>query len=124
MACSAGFHADHSHHPGIFVLEQVAVIDKGSDGVRIAKVHADAHTRVLQHLAREIRDVDGVAQERFIHRRAVPVHQRKMQLVDVKGVQLSGAVFNDPVFDVPLPRDDVRRDLGSDRMLPVAGHRR
>jgi hypothetical protein len=66
----------------------------------------------LQHLVGKIRHVDGIAHERFIHRDTIPGHQRKMQLMDVEGMQFGGAIFNDPVLDIALPYGDVRRGLG------------
>src|ERR1700751_2376603 len=76
--------ADSSHHAAVLVLEDVAVIDEGADGVWIAEIHAQAHARILQHASAVVGDVDRIAQKRLVDRKSGPVEQLEMKLVDVK----------------------------------------
>lgn len=83
------------------------MIDEGSDGAGLAKIHAQLHARIHWAVSIPVRDVDCVSEVGLVHRNSIPFQQLKMQLVDVEVVQLLRAVFNDPVFDVALPYDNV-----------------
>ena len=68
--------------------------------------------------------VNGVAQERLVHRTLGPIEQHEMELVDVERVQLGGTVFDDPVFHVALLHDDIRHiRSGIERLGSLAIHR-
>ena len=49
------------------------MIDERADDVRIAKIHAQPHAGIVQHVAVVIGNVDGVAQERLVDRNAVTI---------------------------------------------------
>ena len=44
-----------------------------------------------------------------LRRDAVPFREHEMDLMDVEGVQLAGAIFDDPILDVALRDDNVGR---------------
>src|SRR5580700_693127 len=90
------------------MLQEVAVIDKGADDVRIAKIHAQPHARVLQRAAVVVGDIDGIAQKRLVDRDAGPRDKLEMKLMYVKIVQFRRAVLDDPVLDIALLDDNIR----------------
>src|SRR5580704_14431547 len=94
--------ADKAHHAAVFVFEKMAVIHKSSDGIRIAKIHAQADAGILQVRRAVVGHVDRVAEVRLVDGDSIPRDQHEMQLVDVKGVQFRGAVLDYPVLDLTL----------------------
>ncbi len=94
--------------PRVFVLQNVAVVDKGSDDVGIAEVHAhlDAGIRAA---AVPVRDVDGIADRGIVDRLAIDRENLEVNLVDMEDVIFRGAVLDDPVLDGARVDDDVRR---------------
>src|SRR5580704_14236119 len=66
--------ADKAHHSAVFVFEKMAVIHKSSNGIWIAKIHAQAHAGILQVRGAVEGHVDGVAQERLVDGDSIPGH--------------------------------------------------
>ena len=108
LAAPAGQNLNGSHHAAVLVFEQMAVVDKSADAIGIAEIHPQANARIGQALAVPEGDVDCVAQERLADGNAKPLHENEMDLVNVKGVEFLRAIFDDPVFDLPLVGDDIR----------------
>ena len=75
-----------SHHDAILVLEQVAVIHKVPDTIRISKIHAQLYHRINGTFSIPKWDVDGVAQVRLIHRQAKALKEHEMDLMNVECV--------------------------------------
>ncbi len=81
-----GLDADQAHHSAVLVFEKMAVIDKCSHRVRIAKVHAEFDAGILRASSIPIGHVDCVAKKRLIDWHTVPTDQHEMDLMDVEGV--------------------------------------
>src|SRR5271156_5643125 len=78
------------------------MIDERADGIGIAKIHAQSDAGISESVAVVIRHIDRVAQERLVYRYARPIDHHEMYLMDVKSVEFSRAVLNDPIFDISL----------------------
>src|ERR1700683_1488160 len=74
------------HHSAVLVLQQMTVIDKRTDAIGVAEVHANLHTWVDRRLPVPERNVDRIAQKWLVDRQPEPLHQHEMDLVDVKCV--------------------------------------
>ena len=98
---------DQSHHAFVLVFEEMAVIGKHPYGVWIAEVHSNANAGVGKRMAIVVGDVYRVAEKVLLNGYAHVMEQQKVQLMDVKCMQLTGAILNDPVFDCSLLCDDV-----------------
>src|SRR5271168_943349 len=100
------------------------MIDERANGVWISKIHAQPNAGVLKRFSVEVGDVNGVSEVGFVNGLAEKVDEHEMELMNVEGVELGRAIFDDPVFDVPLLCDDVG-NIGSgierDRSLAVEG---
>src|ERR1022692_180841 len=107
LASASRLDMNQAHHAPVFMFQQVAMIGERSDGIRVAEIHAQLHTRVLRSLAVPVSDIDGVSQERFVERNAVPLHEHEMQLMNVERVQFLRPVLDDPVLDIALAHHDV-----------------
>ena len=83
------------------------MIGEHPDGVWIAKVHSNANAGIGKRMSIVVGDVYCVAEKVFLNGYAHVMEQQKVQLMDVKGVKLAGAIFDDPVFDCSLLCDDV-----------------
>src|SRR5450432_1397844 len=94
------------------MLEKVTVIDERPDGVRIAKIEAQFDAGVGETTTAVIRHVDRVAQERLVHWDAGPIDHHEMYLMNMKGVQLGGAVLDDPILNFTLFHDDIGNSGG------------
>jgi hypothetical protein len=82
-----------TYHSAVFVLQQMAVIDKRPYGIWIAKIHPQGHAWIGRALSLPVRHIDGVPQERLIDWCAVPLRKHEMDLVDVKRMCFGGSVF-------------------------------
>src|SRR5580698_1545798 len=119
--------ANRPHHSAVLVLEQMTVIDQRADGVRISKVHAQPHARILKRPAVVVGHINGVAQEGLVDGHAVKAHQNELQLMDVESVQFAGAILDDPIFNIAMLDDDIRLDgsrIKGARLLPVDGKKK
>ena len=85
----------------------MAMVQKIANCIRIAKVHPQPDAGIFQRSAVVVGNVDGIAKERFIRGLAVEIDQHEMQLMNMERMQFAGAVFDDPIFDRALLRDDV-----------------
>src|ERR1700733_4790969 len=85
----------------------MTVIRKKSDRIRVAKIHTNLHAGKNRIPSIPIRNVDRIAQKRFVDRKSKPLQEREMNLVNMKRVQLLCPVFDDPVFHISLMRNDV-----------------
>ena len=85
----------------ILMFQQVTVIDECADGAGITEIHAQLHARKLVAVAVPVSHVHRVAKIRLIQRDSVPLPQNEVDLVNVKSMQLLGAVLDDPVLDWP-----------------------
>ncbi len=101
-------HLDRTHHAGIFVLQDVAVIDEGADNIRIAEIHAQLHARIRSAAAPE-RQIDGIANGRIVHRLAIDFEHLKVNLMDVEDVIFQRRILHHPVFDRARMHNDVGR---------------
>lgn len=88
------------------------MINERSDGIGVAKIHAQRDAGVFQSSSIEIWHVDRIAQERLVHRDISPSRHKEVKLVDVEGVEFGGTIFDDPIFHVALMDDDIR-NIGS-----------
>ena len=89
----------------------MAVVDEGADRIWIAKIHTQLDAWVRAAFSIPIGNVYGVAKKRVIYGGAIPADKKKMDLVDVKIVQLVRAVLDRPVLDIALMDDDIRRGM-------------
>src|ERR1700677_1020862 len=87
----------------------MAVIDESADDVGISEIHAELYAGKCEAGAIPEGDVHYVTQERLVHRSAVNFLQQKMDLMDVKRVQLLRAILDDPVFYVPQSNGQIGR---------------
>ena len=91
--------SDDRHHPAIFVIEDVAVIDEVAD-VRPSKIHPHCDTRIRTSSLPKS-DVSRI-EDLLIFRRdrlTIPCYEREMDLVHVELVIFLRAIFDDPIFD-------------------------
>ena len=98
--------SDRAHHAFVFVFQKMAMIDEGSHRIRVAKVHAQANAGIGERASVEVGHVHGVAQKILIDRLAHVIEQQKMQLMNVKGMQFAGSVFDNPILYSSLLRND------------------
>lgn len=68
------------------MLQQMAVIRKDSNNIRIPEVHAYANARICEQSPVIIRNIDRVSQEVLVYRPAQVIEEQKMQLVNMKCV--------------------------------------
>ena len=68
------FDADQAHHTSVFVFEKMTVIYESANGIRVAKIHAQADGGVCQIRGAVEGHVDGVAKERLFDRHFIPSH--------------------------------------------------
>jgi len=101
------FYTDHSHHSAILMLQKMAVIYEGADGIGVTEIQPYFNAGVLKRLSVIKRNINSVAQERLVYRSAGKIEEQEVHLVDMESVQLSGAVFDDPVLHVSLFHYDV-----------------
>ena len=90
-------HLDHAHHSHIFVLKNVAVIEKRPHDVGIAKIHAQLHAGIRTR-AIPIRQIDRVAQCAVIHRLAIDLQHAEVDLVNVEDVIFLRPILNRPIL--------------------------
>src|SRR5271154_492908 len=102
------FNTNGTHHSPVFVLQQVAMVDKRADDPRVAEIHAQPHARIYRAMPIPILHIDGVPQVWLVQRYPIPFLQDKVNLVDVKRVQFRRAVLDNPVFHVALPHGNIR----------------
>ncbi len=83
------------------------MVRKCPDNIRAAKINANPNTGIAKQSAVIVGHVNRIPHKILVHLPAHVFKQQKMQLMDMEGVQLARAVFNDPVFDRSLlgPRD-------------------
>src|SRR5271154_1571296 len=98
----------------------MAVIHEGPNGIRVTEIQPYFNAGILKRFTVIEGNINGVAEERLIYRLAEKIEEQKMHLMDVKCVQLGGAVFDDPILHVSLLHNNVwnigariewRRDL-------------
>jgi hypothetical protein len=90
-------HLDLAHHAAIFVFQNVAVIDEGSEDIGIAEVHSNRNA-VVRSCSTPVRNIHGVAQRRVVYRLpTVEVHQ--VQFIDHPEAlqQLDGSVHRSSI---------------------------
>ncbi len=81
-------HLNLGHHAAVFVVENVAVIHKGSGDIGIPKIHAQGHAGIRAS-ARPIRNLDRVLKVGIRDRHSVDCHNQKVDLVNVEGMDLA-----------------------------------
>src|SRR5271168_3519197 len=102
----------------------MAVVRKGADGGRIAKIHAQLDGWVVVHFRRPVGDVDRIAQEGLVHGNPEPVDDLEMNLVDMERVKLARMVLDDPVLDIALVYDEIwSRARGIERFWGLSLYR-
>jgi hypothetical protein len=117
-------HTDGAHHPAILVLEKMAVLRKCADRILIAEVHPKFDAWINGAFPVPVRDIDRIAKERFVYRYTIPGKHQKVELMDVKGMQLAGPVFDDPVFYITLMGNDIRcRIISLSRLTIHSDHK-
>ena len=99
---------NRTHHAGIFVLQNVAVIDEGANNVRIAEIHAQLHAGIGPAATPE-GQIDGVANGWIVYRLAVDFEHLKVNLMDVEDMIFERRIFDDPVLDRARMHNDVGR---------------
>ena len=62
-----GFDSNQAHHAVVFMLEEVAVIEERSDGIWVAKIHAQSDARIRERPAIVKGHVDRIAKKRLVH---------------------------------------------------------
>ena len=97
-----------AHHAGIFVLQNVAVINERADNIRIAEIHAHFHAWI-RSAAAPVRQIDRVADGRIVDWLAIHFKHLKMNLMDVKDVIFERRILDHPIFDRARMDNDVRR---------------
>src|ERR1700677_1581465 len=88
------------------MFEQMTVIDKCAHYVGISEVHPERHTWIPRALPVPIWNIDDVPQEGLIDCDSIPLRQKEVNLVNVKCMHLWRAIFDYPVFDIPLSGRD------------------
>ena len=90
------------------MLQNVAVIDKGADDIRIAEVQGDGDAGVGA-LPCPVGQVIGVANSRIVDRYTIHRQHLEVQLMNVEDVVFKRAVLDNPGFHRAGMHDDVRR---------------
>ena len=100
-------HANQPHHSSILMLQKMAMVDKGADRIRVAKIHSQFDAGILERFAVEVRNVYGVPQKRLVYGAAEIIQQHEVHLMNMERVEFRGSIFDDPIFHVSLLNDDV-----------------
>jgi hypothetical protein len=101
------FNANHAHHSAILVFKDMAVVDKSSHCIRVAKIHPHFDTWICRRFAVPERHINCVTEKRLVHRQAEPAQQHEMNLVDVECVYFLRSIFDDPILNISKMRNDV-----------------
>ena len=68
------------------MLQQMTVIRKHADRIRIAEIHSQANARIRQRPSVEVRHIDGIAKEILSNILPHVLEKQKMQLMYMERV--------------------------------------
>jgi hypothetical protein len=83
------------------------MVDQSSNHAGISEIHPQFDAWIYGAAAIPEWNIHDVTKEGFVHRRAIQFFYEKMDLVNVKGVQFPGAIFDNPGFHISLSGSDV-----------------
>ena len=92
------------------MIKNMAVIDEGAHGLRIAEIHAQGNARIGAFTC-PARDGDGVSHVRRFQGDAIDGHHHEMYLVYVKSVNFFGLILDGPILYRTLRGNDGWRYL-------------
>ncbi len=65
------------------------MVYKVTHRIRIAKVHPQSDGGIFKSFAIVVRDVDGIAKKRLVHRLAAVIQQHEVQLMNVERMKFA-----------------------------------